>query len=326
MSQIVANDHFFEGPEKKLEIVFKSSMGLLSLERGFWDELVSLASAKILSVIESEECKAYLLSESSLFVWDDRVMLITCGTTELIKAADFLIAKFGKDSMSEIFFERKNEYQPTLQKSSALDDMRNLTAKLEGDCFRFGRLDDHHVYVFNKYFGELESKEESAREEDSKINTLELLMYGLKGDFNDAFYIKIGKQALVTEKLQSIFPGFKMDTFFFEPEGFSFNAIKGRQYATIHVTPQGHENYLSLEVDRVSKLEGERIIKEMVGLLRPISFDTIFFSPKEHQELMILEDTYSPKQICKAMTESGYKVVYKHFYKQDAVRIEPAQI
>ncbi len=318
MSLKVVDEHFFEGPEKKLEIVFKSSMGLLSYDRAFWEELVSLASAQILSSIESENCQAYLLSESSLFVWDDRIMLITCGTTELIKAADFLISKFGKSSMSEIFFERKNEYQPTLQKSSALDDMKSLAANLDGECVRYGRQDDHHVYVFDKFFNESDS--------ESKIKTLELLMYGLKGEFNDAFYFKNNKEELVLKNLREVFPGFKMDTFFFEPEGFSFNAIKDKQYATIHVTPQGSENYLSLEVDRVSREEGERIVEKMVSLLRPVSFDTMFFSPDDHEELNIFENTYLPKQICKSETASGYKVVYKHFYNQEMVRLEPVKI
>lgn len=315
MSKKNEQEHFFEGPEKKLEIIFKSEMGFLDFQKSFWDDLVSLASAKILSSIESKSCKAFLLSESSLFVWDSRITLITCGTTELIKAAEFLIAEFGKDSISEIFFERKNEYYPALQKSSAFEDMKCLKEQLDGVSVRYGRQDDHHVYVYNKFFTESSV--------GSKIRTLELLMYGLKGEFNDAFYSKNNKQNLVVEKLKEIFPGFELDTFFFEPEGFSFNALKGEQYATIHVTPQGSENYLSLEVDRVTVDEGKRIVEEMVRLLKPVSFDTVLFSPDKHEDFDVFENIYSTKQICKSETESGYKIVYKHFFNKELIKLEP---
>ena len=145
----MSQNQFFEGPEKKLELVFKAgSKNLLNEPRAFWDDLVSLAQAKILSTIDNKDCKAFLLSESSLFVWENRVILITCGTTTLIKAAKHMIDTFGKECLEEVFYERKNEYQPSLQKSSALEDMSALKEILGGKVLRFGRKDDHHVYIY----------------------------------------------------------------------------------------------------------------------------------------------------------------------------------
>ncbi|MEZ6189114.1 MAG: hypothetical protein R3F62_29460 [Planctomycetota bacterium] len=43
-----------------------------------WERVVEAARAQILSQISTSQCDAYLLSESSLFVYDDRFALITC--------------------------------------------------------------------------------------------------------------------------------------------------------------------------------------------------------------------------------------------------------
>jgi S-adenosylmethionine decarboxylase len=250
-------------------------------------------------------------------VWKDRVILITCGTTTLIKAAKHLIETFGKDSIEEIFYERKNEYQPSLQKSSALEDMTLLKSELDGVVLRFGRADDHHVYMYNNRFVE--------KAVSSKVNTLELLMYGLRGEFKDSFVNQPAKQNLVLKKLREILPEFKLDTFFFEPEGFSFNALKGEQYATMHVTPQGSENYLSFEMDQVDLKASKDIIKNLVELCQPISYDIILFSEDE-QELGACSSVYDLKQNSKSLTPSGYQVLYSHFFDKNNIYTEPFRI
>jgi S-adenosylmethionine decarboxylase len=314
----MSQNQFFEGPEKKLELVFKAgSKNLLNEPRAFWDSLVSLAQAKILSTIETDKCKAYLLSESSLFVWENRVILITCGTTTLIKAAKHMIDTFGKDCLEEVFYERKNEYQPSLQKSSALEDMNALKEILGGKVLRFGRKDDHHVYIYNNNFGEKTST--------GKVNTLELLMYGLQGEFKDSFVNKPESQKTVLKELKAILPGFELDTFFFEPEGFSFNALKGDQYATMHVTPQGSENYLSFEMDQINLAESEETVSKLVKLCKPISYDIILFTAEE-ENVGLHRAPYEVKQISKCSTDSGYEVLYSHFYDKQNIYIEPFNI
>lgn len=314
----MSQNQFFEGPEKKLELVFKAgTKNLLKEPRAFWDDLVSLAQAKILSTLETETCKAFLLSESSLFVWKDRVILITCGTTTLIKAAKHMIDTYGQDCLEEVFYERKNEYQPSLQKSSALEDMNELKAMLGGKVLRFGRKDDHHVYMYNNNFDE--------KSASGKVNTLELLMYGLQGEFKNSFVNKPEDQKLVLKNLKEILPGFELDTFFFEPEGFSFNALKDDQYATMHVTPQGSENYLSFEMDQVNLKESEETVSKLVKLCKPVSYDIILFSAEE-ENVGMHQSPYAVKQISKCSTDSGYEVLYSHFFDQQNIYIEPFNI
>ena len=103
----------FEGPEKLLEIWFAPSathvphhhnaqdhkIGLRSVDRKIWEEMLDIVQCKVLNVIHGHEMDAYLLrsafnlkfsmsmfdhrnfSESSFFVFPHRLVLKTCGTT-----------------------------------------------------------------------------------------------------------------------------------------------------------------------------------------------------------------------------------------------------
>lgn len=78
---------FFEGSEKKIEVIIAdSSLNIREFGQAFWADIVACANAEILSSISNEDCDAYLLSESSLFVWQDRFVMLTCGTTTLADA------------------------------------------------------------------------------------------------------------------------------------------------------------------------------------------------------------------------------------------------
>ena len=79
---------YFEGPEKTLEVVFRSdkgvSEGLRALSRQKIDHLCMKAKCTILSQISNSHMDAYVLSESSLFVYRHRLVMKTCGTTTLL--------------------------------------------------------------------------------------------------------------------------------------------------------------------------------------------------------------------------------------------------
>lgn len=81
------------GPEKLLEVWFAPSEvaipasvrpgGLKAVPAAKWTEMLDEVHCKVLSVIEHEAVDAYLLSESSMFVFPHKVILKTCGTTTL---------------------------------------------------------------------------------------------------------------------------------------------------------------------------------------------------------------------------------------------------
>ena len=118
---------FFEGSEKKAEIfVDVNQLNFLTdLDNTFWSSFVDSCHARILSSIENKHCKAFLLSESSLFVWQDRLLILTCGVTQLIKSIEFFIEKLGKETIKQITYQRKNEYFSQAQPSCFGDDIKH---------------------------------------------------------------------------------------------------------------------------------------------------------------------------------------------------------
>lgn len=79
----------FEGPEKKLEVFFsrgEDNGGLRRFQQDTWSGMLADAACTILHQESNKEFDAYLLSESSMFVYPDRLILKTCGTTTLLLA------------------------------------------------------------------------------------------------------------------------------------------------------------------------------------------------------------------------------------------------
>lgn len=99
----------FEGPEKLLELWFAEEpadvsacrwddpdvrpnhFGLRSVPKAVWETMLDIVKCKVLSVIESSHVDAYLLSESSMFVFPHKLILKTCGTTTLLLGLEKLL-------------------------------------------------------------------------------------------------------------------------------------------------------------------------------------------------------------------------------------------
>jgi len=84
----------FEGSEKRISLSFSPlagapappAAGLRALTRSQLDAILELAECEIVSARNGVSFDAYVLSESSLFVYPDRMVLKTCGTTRLLEA------------------------------------------------------------------------------------------------------------------------------------------------------------------------------------------------------------------------------------------------
>ena len=83
----------FEGSEKRLEVDFfhEAGRGLRSLSRSQLDQLLESAGCCIVSDRHVQEFDAYVLSESSLFVFPNKLVLKTCGTTKILHAIPLLL-------------------------------------------------------------------------------------------------------------------------------------------------------------------------------------------------------------------------------------------
>lgn len=272
---------FFEGSEKKVEIVVSSDVNLRRMPEGFWDQMVAFAGAKILSKISNEEMDAYLLSESSLFVWDDYLTMITCGRTTLAKATSFFLDRVSKDKLKVLIYERKNEYFPHLQETHFFHDVKHLKNKVLGSSYRFGCPDEHHLLLF--------SLDKEYAPGDS---TTEVLMYNLQGRAKEILNAPEQSLEQVRDliRVDEIFKGFKVDDHLFSPRGYSLNAIRGKEYYTMHVTPEETGSYVSFETNVDMIDDFQTYIRQLLEVFQPQSFDLVCFRSDQRMH----EETFAP--------------------------------
>lgn len=306
---------YFEGPEKKLELT-ALDVNFLEYPDVFWKELVEGCGALILSEMSSPEVKSFLLSESSLFVWKDKVLMITCGQTQLIKSAGMLINKVGVSKVESFYFERKNEYYPEYQKSFALQDFRLLKDLLGGgQAYRFGNKDDHHLYLFEYGNSHVGSAEE---------HTLEVLIYGICEDISAKFLSEQKEDRVFLEQLiKNLFPDFKLDQHWFEPCGYSMNALRGDSYATIHVTPEKEQSYISFEMNNVDRKEVLPWIDNIYKYFGPRSFDLIYYDSIDHSPLELDWKEMQVRQKNHIEILAQFGVSYYHWEKVNTSLVPP---
>ena len=303
----------FEGSEKKIELIFsKDSPSLLEKPAGFWKQIVKSAKAQIISHEKGAELHAYLLSESSLLIWQNRLVLITCGKTVLSKAFIKLIKAFPKNSIELYFFQRKNEFFPYDQTSSFYSDLKKIERPLPGKAYRFGSLHNHHFFLF---YNEIKYKVTSPDQ------TLEILFY-------DSKTIKdTSKKTILTLKnrLKNIFKGFKIQDHFFKPSGYSLNAIKDHFYYTIHITPEESFFYISFETN-FNSLQSSEIIKKILPVFQPIHFDLILFQSQHYPSFKLDLKKFFPQSSFYKKLNNSYHVYYKTFYSTQKSTQKPVLV
>ncbi|KAK3117213.1 spermidine resistance protein [Teratosphaeriaceae sp. CCFEE 6253] len=170
----------FEGPEKLLEVWFSASegslpasaspLGLKAVSQESWKEMLDLVNCKVLSVVESRNVDAYLLSESSMFVFPHKLVLKTCGTTTLLCGlprmleiaaleagyphvkADPLSGTTAAATPHRVFYSRKNYLFPDQQRGphkSWRDEVRYLDKTfLGGSAYMIGKMNGEHWYLY----------------------------------------------------------------------------------------------------------------------------------------------------------------------------------
>ena len=265
---------FFEGSEKKVEIIFNKQCQPLRVKREFWKQVVAEAQADILSTINGPMCDAYLLSESSLFVYDHAVIMITCGQTSLIHAVMTILDMVSPENVEFLAYERKNELYPDLQSSSFEDDANILKEVLPGKILTFGEEGGNQLKLFHllRNFNPV-----------LKDVTLELLMHDL--DERILGYFQKANNTIENIRdytgLKGLIPGFQSDDYLFDPCGYSMNAVKKHAYYTIHVTPEANHSFASFETNYHFKNNLNDVIKKVLNVFQPAHFMVVLFEPRE---------------------------------------------
>lgn len=298
---------FFEGPEKKVELALapgQPSLRARGLE--YWKGIVAKSRAQILSTVSNESLDAHLLSESSLFVADQWLTMITCGRTDLVAAVLQLCADLGRDNFQYLIYERKNAHFQEYQPANFFDDARRLSEAMPGKSFRFGDGDDHHVFLFHLDKPYLPAADDM---------TLEILMHGVDPQASRVFMSgPARKREFIREKsgVWSILPGFQVDDYLFEPMGYSLNAIRGAKYYTIHVTPQKIGSYVSFETNCVDG-DANGTVARVLDLFKPQSCDVVLFRPQGTRH--VGRCPYPLKRAVRQNLGCGYRVTFDHHFK-----------
>eukprot|EP00184_Porphyridium_aerugineum_P000238 CAMPEP_0184696864 /NCGR_PEP_ID=MMETSP0313-20130426/4022_1 /TAXON_ID=2792 /ORGANISM="Porphyridium aerugineum, Strain SAG 1380-2" /LENGTH=1055 /DNA_ID=CAMNT_0027155581 /DNA_START=107 /DNA_END=3274 /DNA_ORIENTATION=+ len=307
----------FEGPEKKLEIDFSpktrciadmdksndhSSLTEEDKDKGFryfprsvWDLVLKDAQCTILSVRSNEHFDAYLLSESSLFVYSNKIMIKTCGTTTLLRAVPHLLKMADQVDLTVEFvqYSRASFRYPGQQlfpHTSFQDEIEYLDQYFEGSSYVLGTNDgatEWHLYVAD------------SMTQPSNQQSFEVFMFNLDKDVMTKFFNApdmLGSEpSLRTTELTGIstLVGAEciVDAFNFDPCGYSMNGLDGKSYFTIHITPESHCSYVSFETNSVDTKDFTNLLSRVVSVFRPGKFSVAFVAdagaPAGHKGLNV---------------------------------------
>ena len=132
--------------------------------------MLELVNCSVLSIVESEHVDAYLLSESSMFVFPHKLILKTCGTTTLLcglprileiaalvahfphRIANQLLGTSTAAIPYRVFYSRKNFLFPDRQRGphrSWRDEVKSLDKLfLRGSAYMIGKMNGEHWYLY----------------------------------------------------------------------------------------------------------------------------------------------------------------------------------
>ncbi|MCI5071430.1 S-adenosylmethionine decarboxylase proenzyme [bacterium] len=301
----------FDGPEKKCELsLVADKKSLRSLDYGFWEKIVQYARAQILSHVKNEHCDAYLLSESSLFVYDHKCLMITCGQTDLAKAMNELIFFLDKDDINQFIYERKIGHFPEQHPYQIEDDYKLLSNHFKLERKIFNQEENSPIHFFSYEKPSFEAEEDGTIEilmHDLNPEVFSLFSYDQKNNFQDSN---------AYQEIKKLLHGFTIDEYFFDPCGYSLNAIKENEYATIHVTPQKVGSYVSFETNMLHR--GERlnqIILDCVEIFQSNTFDVVVFDTKAINWKSKLSDSYSIENQQEHLIQSQYHLMCRRYIK-----------
>jgi len=168
------------GPEKLLEVWFApapealpasaAKNGLKAVPAEVWKDMLDIVNCKVLSVVESDHVDAYLLSESSMFVFAHKLILKTCGTTTLLwglpRMLEIAASKAGFPHLDtntlknmsaaatpyRVFYSRKNFLFPDRQHGphrSWKDEVSYLDKMFNGgSAYMVGKMNGDHWYLY----------------------------------------------------------------------------------------------------------------------------------------------------------------------------------
>lgn len=302
-----APDIHFEGPEKKLIIQFVDSGSNISgeafssklkfrddykeIKNGFrqfnskdWQKILKYAQCNILSIKSNNYFDAYLLSESSLFVYSNKIIIKTCGTTTLLYIINPILelAKSINMKPQYVMYTHKNFIFPKNQIYPHRDfqeEVEYLNRYFDGKQYILGNKLNNHFYLY--FYNNLGMK--------IHLNNLEIMMQNLNLEKMKQFYKISSSDPINLTKISGIsgiLSNMDIDSYLFTPCGYSMNGLFEEYYSTIHVTPEKGYNYSSYETNynMCNIDEYSNIIEKVRNVFDPRELVIVIYCDDNHIE------------------------------------------
>lgn len=269
----------FEGVEKKVVLRFSGAWDARSIDRQTWDKVLEQAGCTIVGQRSFPLVDSYILSESSLFVFADRVVLKTCGRTRVLAALPGIVlaARKAGAELAGVAFSRTDYVFPDQQ----LDPHRAF-----GDeCRVLDRLEPEAGWADKACWSEGGWHVYSAAASQPSELLVDLAMFGLHPDAAAPF-LRYRADTLAAEVeeaagLRSIFyddgvsDSKLMQGHLFRPCGYSCNGVRSPAvhgdgaYLTVHVTPEPWQSYASVESVVRDAEDCWQVVRRSLDTFRP---------------------------------------------------------
>lgn len=219
--------------EQRLTIHFeKGKFNLKELSRMFWKDMLRSINTQIISENKSTHCTSFILSHSSLLIFESYFLLITCGSNKIELFVDKLFNNLKSVPVTSLSYQEQgfNEMEPQ-------------------DESNFDAIAKKHLNNFNVSISHSKNMRASVFLSPvctpmKSSNVSQIFMKGIsKNALEKDFYKNLHSNA------PSNFNSFTLHDHHFEPCGYSLNAIEGGDYFIIHVSPEDQVSYLSFETN-----------------------------------------------------------------------------
>ncbi|KAI6232953.1 S-adenosylmethionine decarboxylase proenzyme [Aphelenchoides fujianensis] len=234
-SPVPMGDYFFEGAEKLLELWFQKegepeATSLRKIPRDRLNQMLNVAQCHILHHRSNEQMDSYVLSESSMFITDTRLIIKTCGRTQLLTALPIILqlAKeyAGMETVANVYYSRKTFLKPHLQPHPHQRFEHEVEVLQEffptGNAYCLGPLNDQWFLFLATAFHEPPLHVD---------HTLEILMQDCPAEVLKQFSQAEGEDGKTCTRrsgISQLVPfGTKIHEELFDPVGYSMNGLVG---------------------------------------------------------------------------------------------------
>lgn len=263
----------FEGCEKRLELQFQQRGGATMRAHSVsaWIDVVAAAGAVVLSHTQEVQFDAYVLSESSLFVYDGCVVLITCGQTRVFDAIARVLdlARECKMVLSTLWYSHCDFAFPQLQppEHQTTHNEREALLRMFPDSFYsvVGAQQQRQLHAFT-----------CARLPRTDRPLLAIYMQGIPehvcAHYTQSSPMASGADMARQAGLDACMAAYgrRVDAHAFSPCGLSVNGVmhEGGGHWAVHVTPENSNTYVSFEAV-AGRSWHQSLMRALLSLFRP---------------------------------------------------------